>query len=80
MLVSILLSTQLVKDVEQTLGIPSVTRFTAPKIAVTNAKKRDIPAGGRTNQHDLKANARCFTLVSAIAEGWHIKFRHMRCV
>ena len=33
LLVSILLSTKLVKDVKQTLGIPSVTRFIALKIA-----------------------------------------------
>ena len=33
-------------------------------------RNREIPAGCRTNQHDLKANARCFTLVSVIAEGW----------
>ena len=41
--VSILLSTKLVKDVKQTLGIPSVTRFTALKIAVINAKKPGYP-------------------------------------
>ena len=40
---SILLSTKLVKDVKQTLGIPSVTRFTALKIAVINAKKPGYP-------------------------------------
>ena len=34
---------------------------------------RNIPAGCRTNQHDLKANAHWFTLVSAIAEGFAYK-------
>ena len=33
----------LVKDVKQTLGIPSVTRFTALKIEVINAKKPGYP-------------------------------------
>ena len=40
-------------------------------------RSRDIPAGCRTNQHDLKAYARCFTLVSTIAEGWHKKCRYI---
>ena len=43
MLVSILLSTKLVKDVKQTSGIPSVTCFTALKIAMSNAKKPGYP-------------------------------------
>ena len=30
--------------------------------------------------NEMKANERCFTLVSAIAECWHIKFRHVRFV
>ena len=28
-------------------------------------RNRDIPAGCRTNQHDLKKNARCFTIAKA---------------
>ena len=30
--------------------------------------------------NEIKANERCFTLVSAIAVCWQIKFRHVRCV
>ena len=41
--VSILLSTKLVKDVKQTLGIPSLTRLTALKIAVIHAEKPRYP-------------------------------------
>ena len=43
-------------------------------------RSRDIPAGYGTNQHDFKANARCFTLVSAIVEGWHIKLACEVCI
>ena len=69
MLMRIVLSTKLVKDVKQTLGIPSETRFTALKTAVFSMQRnRDIPAGCRTTQHGLKENAHCFTLVSAIVK------------
>ena len=30
--------------------------------------------------HKIKANGRCFTVVSTIAECWHIKFRHVKCI
>ena len=43
LLVSILLSKKLVKDVKQTLVIPSMTHFTALKIAVINAMKPGYP-------------------------------------
>ena len=36
------------------------------------------PATPTSNK--IKANGRCFTVVSAIAECWHIKFRHVRRV
>ena len=42
--------------------------------------KAGFPSVGTRRRSMIKANARCLTVVSAITEYWHRKFRHVRYV
>ena len=42
--------------------------------------KAGYPSVGTRRRSMIKANARCLTVVSAITEYWHRKFRHVRYV
>ena len=39
-----------------------------------------LPTKPASPVFNVKQNGHCFTVVSAISECWHIKFRHVRCV
>ena len=43
-----------------------------------DAIKAGYPSDG--NRKKIKANGRCCTVVSVIADCWHIKFRNVKCV
>ena len=48
--------------------------------AKTSAVRRKTGLSQHRQSNKIKANGRCFIVVSTIAECWHIKFRHVRCV
>ena len=65
------------------LCIPNETTWCGD-VVVYGAKNSAVLRKTGLSQHPqsnkIKANGRCFTVVSTIAECWHIKFRHVRCV
>ena len=48
--------------------------------AKNSASRRETGLSQHRQSNKKKANGRCFTVVSTIAECWHIKFRHVRFV
>ena len=48
--------------------------------AKNSAFRRETGLSQHRQCNKIMANGRCFTVVSTIAECWHIKFRHVRCV
>ena len=66
---------KLVKDVEQ-------TTLCCNYVGVYRAKNgADVNEDGLSQfwqPNKLKANGRCFTVVSVIDECWYVKFRHMK--
>ena len=48
--------------------------------AKNSAVRRETGLSQHRQSNKIKANWRCFTVVSTIAGCWHIKFRHVRCV
>ena len=48
--------------------------------AKNSTVRRETGLSDHRQSNKIKANGRCFTVVTTIAECWHIKFWHVRCV